>query len=107
MDWDFEKGDVVERNDGPMPSIKFSARVHAKLSEPWKNSVVVKLHGRNIGYKTLCTRLHELWRTTMTYSMIDLENNYFLIRFCSSGDAVDALTKGPWIIMGHYLTVQP
>ena len=43
----------------------------------------------------------------MTYSVIDLENNFFLIRFRSAGDAVDARTKGPWIIMGHYLTVQP
>ena len=43
----------------------------------------------------------------MTYSVIDLENNFFLIRFRSARDAVDALTKGPWIIMGHYLTVQP
>ncbi|XP_024035663.1 uncharacterized protein LOC112096450 [Citrus clementina] len=107
VDWDFEEGDVVERNDGTLPSISFSDRVHAKLSKPWKHSVVVKLLGRNIGYKTLCTRLHALWRTTMTYSVIDLENNYFLIRFRSAGDAVDALTKGPWIIMGHYLTVQP
>ena len=38
---------------------------------------------------------------------IDLENNYFLVRFRSATDVVDALTKGPWIIMGHYLTVQP
>ncbi|KAH9722319.1 reverse transcriptase domain-containing protein [Citrus sinensis] len=107
VDWDFEEGDMVEHNDGSMPSINFSDRVHAKLSEPWKHSVVVKLLGRNIGYKTLCTRLHALWRTAMTYSVIDLENNYFLIRFRSARDAVDALTNGPWIIMGHYLTVQP
>ena len=36
-DWDFEEGDVIESNDGPMPSIAFSARIHEKLSEPWKN----------------------------------------------------------------------
>ncbi|KAK9193105.1 hypothetical protein WN944_003802 [Citrus x changshan-huyou] len=48
-----------------------------------------------------------MWKTTMSFSVIDLENNYFLIRFRSSSDAVDALTKGPWLIMGNYLTVQP
>lgn len=107
LDWDFEEGDVVENHSGTMPSISFSARVHEKLSEPWKNSVVVKLLGRTIGYRTLCTRLNGLWKTAMPYSVIDLENNYFLIRFRSAGDAVDALTRGPWLIMGHYLTVQP
>ena len=43
----------------------------------------------------------------MSFSVIDLENNYFLVRFRSAGDAVDALTKGPCLIMGYYLTVQP
>ena len=35
--------------------------------------------------------------------MIDLDNNYFLVRFRFVGDAIDALTKGLWLIMGHYL----
>ena len=104
---EFEEGDVIENNEGPMPSITFSARVHEKLSELWKNSIVVKLLGRTIGYRTLCARLNVLWKTTMGFSVIDLENNYFLVRFRSVGDVVDALTKGPWLIMGHYLTVQP
>ncbi|KAK9195962.1 hypothetical protein WN943_004090 [Citrus x changshan-huyou] len=106
-DWEFEEGDVIENNEGPMPSITFSARVHEKLSKPWKNSVVVKLLGRTIRYKTLCARLNVLWKTAMSFSVIDLENNYFLVRFCSVGDVVDALTKGPSLIMGQFLTVQP
>lgn len=107
VDWEFEEGDVTENKDGPMPSISFSDRIHEKLCEPWKNSVIVKLLGRTIGYRTLCMRLNVMWKSTMPYSVIDLENNYFLVRFRSASDAVDALTKGPWIIMGHYLTVQP
>ena len=62
VDWDFKEGDVIENNDGPMPSIAFSARVHEKLSEPWKNSVVMKLLGRTIGYRVLCTRLNVMWK---------------------------------------------
>ncbi|XP_024041874.1 uncharacterized protein LOC127898858 [Citrus sinensis] len=106
-DWDFEEGDVTKSNEGSMPSITFSARVHAKLSEPWKNSVVVKLLGRTIGYRALCARLNGMWKSAMGFSVIDLENNYYLVRFRSVGDAMDALTKGPWLVMGHYLTVQP
>ncbi|KAK9200353.1 hypothetical protein WN944_015550 [Citrus x changshan-huyou] len=105
-DWDFEEGDVIESHDGVMPSIKFSARIQEKLIQPWKNSVVVKLLGRNIGYKALCARLASMWKPSMGYSVIDLENNYFLVRFRNAGDALDALTRGPWIILGHYLTVQ-
>ncbi|XP_006469095.2 uncharacterized protein LOC102629728 [Citrus sinensis] len=107
MEWEFEEGDVIENKDGPLPSIYFSDRVHEKLCAPWKNSVIVKLRGRTIGYRTLCMRLNTMWKTTMSYSVIDLDNNYFLVRFRSASDAIDALTKGLWIIMGHYLTVQP
>lgn len=98
---------MIEHNNGPMPLITFSTRVHEKVNEQWKNIVFIKLLGRTIGYRTLCTRLHALWKMTMTYSVIDLENNYFFIHFCSVGDVVDALTKGHWIIIGHYLTMQP
>ncbi|KAK9209900.1 hypothetical protein WN944_002269 [Citrus x changshan-huyou] len=105
-DWDFEEGDVIESNEGSMPSITFSVRVHVKLSEPWKNSVVVKLLGHTIGYRALCARLNGMWKSAMGFSVIDLENNYYLVRFRLVGDAMDALTKGPWLVMGHYLMVQ-
>ena len=40
------------------------------------------------------------------FSVIDLENNFFLVRFKTEGDAHYALTQGPWTILGHCLTVQ-
>uniref|UniRef100_A0A1S8ACP9 GroES-like zinc-binding alcohol dehydrogenase family protein n=1 Tax=Citrus limon TaxID=2708 RepID=A0A1S8ACP9_CITLI len=106
-DWEFEEGDVTENCEGVMPYITFSARIQEKLIQPWKNSVVVKLLGKNIGYRALCARLASMWKPSMGFSVIDLENNYYLIRFRAAGDAIDALTKGSWIILGHYLTVQP
>ena len=94
-------------DDGTMPTIQFSKRIHDKLTKPWQNSVVVKLLGRNIGYKVLCNRLKVMWHMIQDFSLIDLENNYFLVRLHSPEDAVYALTEGPWVIFGHYLTVQP
>lgn len=38
--------------------------------------------------------------------MIDLENDFFLVKFKTEDDAQYALTQGPWSILGHYLTVQ-
>lgn len=101
VDCEFEEGDVLENHDGVLPSITFLARIQEKLIQPWKNSV--KLLGRNIGYKALCARLASMWKPSMGYSVIDFENNYLLVRFQAAGDALDALMKGPWIILGHYL----
>ena len=39
--------------------------------------------------------------------MINLENDYYLVKFNDDNDAVEVLTKGPWTILGHYLVVQP
>ncbi|KAL4333578.1 hypothetical protein GQ457_07G001170 [Hibiscus cannabinus] len=39
--------------------------------------------------------------------LIDLENNYFLVRFEKESDYSMVLTEGPWTIYGFYLTVQP
>ena len=69
--------------------------------------VVVKLLGRSIGYRALCNRLGLLWNSTSDFSIIDLENNYFLVRFKSKEDVDFALSQGPWTIMEHYLIVRP
>ena len=48
-----------------------------------------------------------MWHMIQDFSVIDLENNYFLVRLHSLEDVVHALTEGPWVIFGHYLIVQP
>ncbi|KAL9419862.1 hypothetical protein AB3S75_037595 [Citrus x aurantiifolia] len=106
-DWDFEPGDVMVSSDGAMPTIDFSERIQEKLIKPWQNSIVVKLLGKNIGYRVLYTRLKSRWKRNRELSVVDLENNFFLIRLQSYEDVEYALTEGPWVIMGHYLTVQP
>ncbi|MBA0818913.1 hypothetical protein Gohar_025515 [Gossypium harknessii] len=39
--------------------------------------------------------------------MMDIENGYFLVKFQNKLDYENALSEGPWIIFGQYLTVQP
>ena len=81
-DWDIEDEDVVERIEEGIPAIYFSKRVQEKLQQPWRYSVIVKLLGRQIGYQVLCNRLEILWQSMVAgFSIIDLENNYFLVKF--------------------------
>ncbi|XP_024042110.1 uncharacterized protein LOC112099209 [Citrus clementina] len=107
-DWDIEDEDVVERIEEGIPAIYFSNRVQEKLQQPWRYSIIVKLLGRQIGYRVLCNRLEILWRSMAAgFSIIDLENNYFLVKFQTAVDAERALTEGPWTVMGRNLFVQP
>ncbi|KAH9697599.1 DUF4283 domain-containing protein [Citrus sinensis] len=105
-EWVLEEEDVCCKEDDSMPYIAFSQRVHDRLAKPWANSVVVKTLGRNLGYRVISERLKKLWGSKMGFSIIDLANDYYLVRFQNEGDVEYALTEGPWTIMGHYLFVQ-
>lgn len=37
--------------------------------------------------------------------IIDLENDYFLIGLSDRKDIKHVFEEGPWMILGHYLTV--
>ncbi|GAY65140.1 hypothetical protein CUMW_238940 [Citrus unshiu] len=99
-DWDIEDEDVVERIEEGIPAIYFSKRVQEKLQQPWRYSGIVKLLGRQIGYRVLCNRLEVLWWSMVaSFFVIDLEYNYFLVKFQTAVDAERALTEGPWTVM--------
>ncbi|KAH9726006.1 DUF4283 domain-containing protein [Citrus sinensis] len=105
-DLEFEPEDVIVEDKNSIPSISFSGKIQAQLVKPWMNTIVVKLLERSTGYRALCNRLNDLWRTLQGFTVIDLENDLFLVRFKSEIDAQYALTQGPWTILGYYLTVQ-
>ena len=99
--------DVSIGSEDDMPTICFSDRVKSILASKMENSVIVKLLGKSIGYKTLHSRIVSLWKPTSDFQIVDLENGYFVVHFEDPNDRLIALTKGPWTVMGHYLTVQP
>ncbi|KAL4319697.1 hypothetical protein GQ457_18G010960 [Hibiscus cannabinus] len=42
----------------------------------------------------------------MPIKLTDIENDHFLVKFASRTHYIAALTEGPWIIFGHYITVE-
>ncbi|KAL4379982.1 hypothetical protein GQ457_02G035630 [Hibiscus cannabinus] len=99
--------DCIIDKSGKFPTIKFSERVHKLIDSNMRNVIIVRLLGRNIGYQTLLNRIQALWKPAGEVQLIDLENNYFLVRVEDPRDYKKILTDGPWTIYGNYLTVQP
>lgn len=62
--------------------------------------------GRRIGYRFLLDRLPKLWNLTGNFELIDIQNEFFLVRFSEALDYERVLYEGQWMIFGHYLTVQ-
>ncbi|MBA0824695.1 hypothetical protein Goarm_021343, partial [Gossypium armourianum] len=92
----FVQGDV----DSLTESIKSFTKNISRL-------VVVKLLGRKIGYQALLYKVYSLWKPSGPIRIMDLENDYFLIKLQSEDNYVRALTEGPWVVYGQYLTIQP
>ncbi|KAL4383795.1 hypothetical protein GQ457_15G012030 [Hibiscus cannabinus] len=99
--------DIKIDSTSPIPSIQFSERVHAQVDYNMRNSLIVRLLGRSIGFKALQSRILALWKPAGDIKLIDLDNGYYIIRFSVESDYVKVLKDGPWTIYGSYLTVQP
>ncbi|KAL4303593.1 hypothetical protein GQ457_10G006750 [Hibiscus cannabinus] len=95
--------DIIMECAGKIPSIQFSSRVHDQIDNNLRNAIVVRLLGRTIGYKALVNRVNALWKPVGLLQVIDLDNNYFLVRFSMPADYTKVLTEGPWTIYGSYL----
>lgn len=105
-DRELEEGDVIFREEEPMPFIAFSDRVQQRLVKPYVHSVVVKILGRNLGYRVLMARLKSIWSVTKGFSVVDLAHDYYLVHFTNAEDVEYVLTEGPWTVIGYYLVVQ-
>ncbi|KAL4291177.1 hypothetical protein GQ457_14G014560 [Hibiscus cannabinus] len=101
------ESDYVIDRSGPFPTVKFSDKVHDQIDRNMRNSVIIRLLGRKIGFKALLSRIIALWKPFRELQLIDLENDYFLVKFSKETDFAKVLTGGPWTVYGSYLTVQP
>ncbi|XP_016665736.1 uncharacterized protein [Gossypium hirsutum] len=104
---DFLEGDIQKSVVNGMPSITFSDQIHQILIQGMNNNVILKLLGRNIGFLILQNKIYSIWRPSGPIHMMDIENDYFLVKFHNKLDCDKALSEGSWTIFGQYLTVQP
>ncbi|XP_039058597.1 uncharacterized protein LOC120202198 [Hibiscus syriacus] len=103
----FQEGDVTMDSSGDFPRISFSKRIHDLIDRNMKQVIITRLLGKKIGYKALMNRIQMLWMPIGNFNLIDLDNDYYLVKFENIEDYTRVLTDGPWMIFGSYLTVQP
>ncbi|XP_057426505.1 uncharacterized protein LOC130719928 [Lotus japonicus] len=103
---DFEEAQKERGPFNPNPVVPISLEEYEQWCRPWKFTLVVKLLGKRIGFKWMNQRLHRLWAKEGDVKVIDLADDYFLVRFASENDYKLALFEGPWMVADHYLLVQ-
>ncbi|KAL4368746.1 hypothetical protein GQ457_05G015960 [Hibiscus cannabinus] len=65
------------------------------------------MNRKSINYSALENRIRAIWKPVGQLQVIDIDINYYIIRFSNERDYTEVLMQGPWTIYGSYLTVQP
>lgn len=101
---DDDEKDRVE--DVDCPTIYLSKLEKADLRRPWRQSLIIKVLGRGIGFTYMLNRIKSLWKPKAEIQMIAIENDYFLVKFASRMDYHHPAFEGPCLILDHYLIVK-
>ncbi|KAI8570072.1 hypothetical protein RHMOL_Rhmol01G0004700 [Rhododendron molle] len=86
--------------------VNFSKDHLKRIRQQYKDCLIIKLLGKNMGFKTLMSRISALWNLDGLFTPVELGLGFYLIRFESKTDYNKVFTGGPWVIQDHYLTVQ-
>ncbi|XP_048596345.1 uncharacterized protein LOC125578102 [Brassica napus] len=97
---EFPNGDDGE------PVITIGEEVLTAMNTLWKRCMIVKVLGRNVPLMSLTHKLKELWKPNGSMFVMDLPRNFFMVRFESDEEYMNALSGGPWRAFGSCLMVQ-
>lgn len=87
------------------PRLELSKEKYTSLFRQWRGSLIIKLLGKSVSFRTLDQRLRDLWTLEHGFELTDFEGDFYIARFYCRSDYLMVLEGGPWVILGHYLTV--
>lgn len=99
--------DVVTKMVDGIPSITFSDRVHKYIEQKMARNVIIKLLGGRVGFNALLNKISSMWSPRNPVQLMDMENDFYLVRFQDDDNVNKVLSGGSWVIFKQYLFVQP
>lgn len=87
------------------PRLEISKEKYLSLFKQWRGALIIKRLEKSVSYRTLNQRLRDLWHLELGIDLTYLEEDYYVVRFFMRNDYMKVLEGGPWVILGHYLTV--
>ncbi|XP_061337717.1 uncharacterized protein LOC133284665 [Gastrolobium bilobum] len=81
-------------------------RARKRMRKPWEKALIVKLLGKKIGVEFMKKKINVLWARKGKINVTDIGNDFFVVQFSEKDDLNFALNGGPWIVLGHYLSLR-
>lgn len=95
----------LEGDNRLLPKISLDKKIFEDLCQCWRDALVIKLLGKNIGCTIMKDRLHRLWKPKGGFDIIDVDNGYYMVKFDMQEDKDRIVAGGPWMLFDHYLCV--
>lgn len=86
--------------------VYISSKDKQRIYQQWARALIVKVYGKNVGFKLLYRKLHELWKPNKELTLIDLGHDFFLIDFKHHENYSKTLHDSLLFISGHFLAVR-
>ena len=80
--------------------------IKERITAPWKDALVVKLLGKDVGFLTMRDHLKALSHPSAGFDLLDLGYGFFLLKFDAEEDRARVMDEGPWMIFYHYLSIR-
>ncbi|XP_070042758.1 uncharacterized protein [Nicotiana tomentosiformis] len=77
-----------------------------RIYNPWRYSVIIKLMGKRLMHHYLKQKVQDLWKHNENFSLIDVEEDYYTVKFAKEENMIKVLQNGPCFINGFFLSVQ-
>lgn len=100
--------DEVDKLDvyNGVPVVCIPQSIRKDLVETWKSALILRCLGKKLGFVLLQQRLARLWNVGGRFELIDLEDNWYVVRFERPKDCLHVLVDGPWKIFDNYVVPQ-
>ncbi|KAL8152149.1 hypothetical protein V2J09_021957 [Rumex salicifolius] len=102
----YERIHIDMKDELGIPMVKVDKDALACLAKGWRSAIIIKLLGRQVAYQHFERKLREIWSPMGRFVIVDLPNNFSIVRFEHKQDAFAAFSGGPWTIFGQCLMVQ-
>lgn len=86
---------LEETNHNSENFIPLSVEDKIRLYKPWEKSLIIKLRGRKIGYRYLLHKLKNMWQFSEELVLMDLGNDFYLIKFKDENNYIKVFHGGP------------
>lgn len=71
-----DEEDADDEVDGGCPIIRLTKEEKLRLRNKWRQTLIVKVLGRNVGYAYLLRRLTAIWHPKARMDVVTIENGY-------------------------------